>query len=830
MDIRRALEEQSQQNPNNFALLSLERAPLGYSRLLTHCYRVIAELNHVGISRGDRVAVVMHNGPEMAACFLAVAMGASCAPLNPTYRRSEFEFYLSDLAPRALIVQDGIESPAIAVAESRGIRIIRLRPSTDQPAGIFSLDFGGEIAAAAPVFAQPGDEALVLHTSGTTARPKMVPLTHANLTASVENIIESLSLTAHDRCLNVMPLFHVVGIVGTLLASLASGGSVVCTPGLYSSRFFEWCQEFAPTWYYGVPAMFESILARARDHPERATNFRLRFIRTGASPLQPALMAEMERVFKAPVIEGYGLTETAQQICVNPLPPGERKPGSVGIPGCTEIGILGEGGDLLPTGQTGEIVVRGPAVMAGYANNPSANRESFTNGWFRTGDQGRLDADGYLYITGRIKEIINRGGQKISPGEIEELIGSHPAVAEAVVFPVPDSHLGEDIAALVVLKAKDSINEHGLKSFVADRVADYKVPRQIHFVDRIPITPGGKVRRIDLAALLGLDRPDAGPKSLNRPTEFIEPRTPTERTLAHIWRQVLHVERIGLHDDFLMLGGDSILAGLVIARIREVGFPGVSRLTFFEHPTLAGLAEAIDRTDSGRSPAGDPTVAAAAGDAFPLSSAQRRMWFLAQFEDNSTAYNRCNVYRIRGPLDRRAVERALSEIVARHAVLRTTYQSPEGEPRQVVSPPGAIMLAQLDLSDEPQSHRMERAVAVATKAANLQFDLARDPMLRPLLIKLDADDHLLVLTKHHIASDGWSAGILMRELAALYGAFSDRRGVDIGRNVLEAPPDPVLRFCRLAGALNRRRCRTRVARMVEEAARRSAAVACASNR
>jgi amino acid adenylation domain-containing protein len=788
MDIRQALEEQSQQSSNSFALLSLARTPLTYSRLLTQCYRVVTDLNHAGISRGDRVAIVLPNGPEMAACMLAVAMGASCAPLNPDYRRSEFEFYLSDLAPRVLIVQEGADLPAIAVAESLGIRVIRLRPETADAAGIFTLDLERAPANVTPVFAQAGDEALVLHTSGTTARPKMVPLTQANLVASARNIAGSLGLDASDRCLNVMPLFHVVGVVGTLLASLASGGSVVCTPGLYASRFFEWCQEFAPTWYYAVPAMLESILAHARDHPEKATNFRLRFIRTGASPLQPALMAEVERVFMAPVIEGYGLTETAQQICVNPLPPGERKPGSVGIPGCTEIGILGEGGDLLPTGQTGEIVVRGPAVMAGYANNPSANRESFTNGWFRTGDQGRLDADGYVYITGRIKEIINRGGQKISPGEIEELIGSHPAVAEAVVFPVPDFHLGEDIAALVVLKAKDSINEHGLRSFVADRVADYKVPRQIHFVDRIPITPGGKVRRIDLAALLGLDRPDAGPKSLNRPTEFIEPRTPTERTLAHVWGQVLHVERIGLHDDFVMLGGDSILAGLVIARIRELGFPGVSRLTFFEHPTLVGLAQAIDRTDSGRSPAGDPIAAAAAGDAFPLSSAQRRMWFLAQFEDNSTAYNRCNVYRIRGPLDRKAVERALSEIVARHAVLRTTYQSPEGEPRQVVSPPGPITLAQLDLSDEPQSHRMERAVAAATKAANLQFNLARDPMLRPLLIKLDADDHLLVLTKHHIASDGWSAGVLMREFAALYGAFSDRRRVDIGRNVLEPLP------------------------------------------
>ena len=592
MDIRQALEEQSQQSQNSFALLALERAPLTYSRLLAHSRRVIADLNHAGISRGDRVAVVLPNGPEMAVCMLAIAMAASCAPLNPNYRRSEFEFYLSDLAPRALIVEEGADTPAIAVAESLGFRVIRLRPSTADAAGIFTLNIETAAANVTPLFAQPGDEALVLHTSGTTARPKMVPLTQANLAASIDNIVATLALTPRDRCLNVMPLYHVNGMIGVVFASLAAGASVVCTPGFYAPHFFEWCREFAPSWYSAVPAMHQSILARAREHPEWAANSTFRFIRSGAAPLPPALMAEMEQVFGVPVIEGYGLSETAQQVSVNPLPPGERRPGSVGVPSRTEVGIISEEGELLATGQMGEIVVRGPAVMAGYANNPTANGESFINGWFRTGDQGRLDPDGYLYVTGRIKEIINRGGQKISPREIDEVLCAHPAVAQAAAFPVPDSRLGEDIAVAVVLKATDSITKHGLRSFIADRVTDYKVPRQIHFVDRIPTGPGGKVRRMELAGLLGIvgnDSPELLPRA-----PYVAPSSETEKTLMEIWTSVLQVEHIGIHDDFLSLGGDSLLLAQLVLRLHEAGWQKISILTFFDRPTIAGLAELID--------------------------------------------------------------------------------------------------------------------------------------------------------------------------------------------------------------------------------------------
>jgi len=576
------------------------RQPLGYARLFEHCAATVALLNGAGISRGDRVGLVLPNGPEMATCFLAVTMGAACAPLNPTYRRSEIEFYLSDLAPRALIVQDDIESPSIDVAESRGIRVIRLHPSTDQEAGIFSLDFGGPITPAAPVFAQGGDEALVLHTSGTTARPKMVPLTQANLQASIENLIESVALTAHDRCLNVMPLFHVSGLVGTLLTSLASGASVVCTPGFYSPRFFEWCQEFAPTWYFGSPTMHQSLLARVLENPSVLLNLKLCFIRSASAPMSAALQAEMERTFKVPVLQAYGMTEASQQISVNPPPPKIRKPGSAGLPGRIPVAIMDELGNLLPTGEIGEIVVRGPTVTRGYANNPEANRESFVNGWFRTGDQGRFDSDGYLFITGRLKETINRGGQKISPREIDEVLSTHPAVAQAVTFALPDHRLGEEVAAAVVLRPGHVASEIEIRNHAAQLIADYKVPHRIVFLDELPKGPTGKLQRIGLAAQLGLDSPDGAAKSANRPDEYVAPRTPTERILADVWEQVLGVERIGVKDDFLALGGDSMLAALVIARIRAVNDARVSILAFFEHPTIAGLADLIDSPHSVR--------------------------------------------------------------------------------------------------------------------------------------------------------------------------------------------------------------------------------------
>ncbi len=591
MDIRQALGEHAQRSPDNFAFLSLGRAPLPYSRLLTHCYRMITDLNQVGISRGDRVAVVLPNGPEMAACVLAVAMGASCTPLNANYRRSEFEFFLSDLAPRALIVEEVADLPAIAVAESLGIRVIRLRPSTADAAGIFTLDLEPAPANVTPVFAEPGDEALVLHTSGTTARPKMVTLTQSNLAASARSIAESLVLDGSDRCLNVMPLFHIHGFAGALLSTIVSGGSLVCTPGFQAPRFLEWCDEFAPTWYTAVPTMHQAVLARATENLARVSKTSFRFIRSCSAPLSPQLMGELEQTFRVPVLEAYGMTEAAHQIATNPKPPAVRKPGSVGRAFGTEAAIMDADGNLLAPGEIGEIVLRGPAVISGYANNPEANSKSFVNGWFRTGDNGRLDRDGYLFITGRIKEIINRGGQKISPREVDEVLCTHPAVANAVAFAVPDHRLGEDIAAAVVLRPGHAASEIEIKNHAANLIAQYKVPRRIVFLDELPKGPTGKLQRIGLAAQLGI----AGdsPESLTR-APYVAPSSETEKALWEIWTSLLRVEHIGIHDSFLSLGGDSLLLAQLLLRLHEAGWPKVSILSFFDRPTIAGLAELID--------------------------------------------------------------------------------------------------------------------------------------------------------------------------------------------------------------------------------------------
>jgi acyl-CoA synthetase (AMP-forming)/AMP-acid ligase II len=485
------------------ALLAPGRLPLGFGGLRALVQETIAALGGFGVSRGRRVAIVLPNGPEMAAAFIAIGAGAATAPLNPAYREDEFDFYLGDLQPAALVVAAGLDSPARAVARRRGIPVIELLPQADGPAGSFALRAGGSAAAPAGM-AGTEDVALLLHTSGTTSRPKLVPLTQANVTASARHIGATLALTPADRCLNIMPLFHIHGLIGAVLASLAAGGSVVCTPGFNALKFFAWLDETAPSWYTAVPTMHQAILARAERNREIIARGHLRLIRSSSASLPPPVMAELEATFGCPVIESYGMTEAAHQMTSNPLPPRPRKPGSVGPAAGPEVAVLGDDGRPLPAGTPGEVAIRGPNVTAGYVANPAANAAAFVDGWFRTGDQGVLDADGYLTITGRLKELINRGGEKISPREVDDLLLRHPAVAQAVTFALPHDKLGEEVAAAVVLRDGLTVTERELREFAAARLADFKVPRRIVFLSEIPKGPTGKLQRIGLAAKLGL--------------------------------------------------------------------------------------------------------------------------------------------------------------------------------------------------------------------------------------------------------------------------------------------------------------------------------------
>jgi len=489
------------------ALTAPGGVPLGFRALRTLVADTVAALNGMGIGRNDRVGIVLPNGPEMATAFVSVASGATSAPLNPGYRADEFEFYLGDLGAKALVVDAGSASPAIGVARKLGVRIVELVGHPERGAGSFELRDTSGTAAPAPAqsgFAQPDDVALVLHTSGTTSRPKIVPLAQRNVCASARNIREFLSLSSADRGLNVMPLFHIHGLIAGVLAPLSAGGQVCCTPGFNALKFFAWMEESHPTWYTAVPTMHQAILARAANNKAVVAANPLRFIRSSSSAMPTQVIREIEEVFGAPLVESYGMTEAAHQMAANPLPPRVRKPGTVGIAAGPEVAIMDPAGRLLPPGTVGEIVIRGENVTRGYENNPKANAEGFTDGWFRTGDQGVMDADGYLTITGRLKEIINRGGEKVSPREVDEVLMDHPAVAQVVTFAIPHDKLGEEVGAAVVLREGATLTEKALREFAAERLADFKVPRKVLFMAEIPKGATGKLQRIGMAQKLGL--------------------------------------------------------------------------------------------------------------------------------------------------------------------------------------------------------------------------------------------------------------------------------------------------------------------------------------
>ena len=485
--------------PSRIAIASPGGDGITYAALARQCTAIGRQLRGAGIGPGGRVAIVLPNGPAMASAFACMAPWCATAPLNPAYKTDEFDFYLKDLDASALLVDAQSTSPAVAVATSLGVPVLRIAESV--AAGEFTLDGVAE----ADVAPRPRDAtALILHTSGTTSRPKMVPLSQANLIASAGNIAATLRLEASDRCLNVMPLFHIHGLMAPVLASLSVGAQVVCTPGFDAFRFFSWLAEVKPTWYSAVPTMHQAILARARRNAAAAVGSALRFIRSSSASLPPQVMTALEETFGAPVIEAYAMTEAAHQMCSNPLPPERRKPGCVGPAAGPEVAIMDEGGSRLDVGEEGEIVIRGPNVTTGYLNNAAANAGAFHGDWFRTGDQGVMDDDGYVKVTGRLKEIINRGGEKVAPLEVDEVLLDHAAIQQVCTFAVPHDKLGEEVAAAVVLADGADVSARDLRRFAAKRLADFKTPRRFVFVDEIPKGPTGKIQRIGLAQALGL--------------------------------------------------------------------------------------------------------------------------------------------------------------------------------------------------------------------------------------------------------------------------------------------------------------------------------------
>lgn len=491
----------NQQNDDLIFLTSEKNEKLSYGEFKIFNEKISRQLAATNIINSDRAAIVLPNGPLMASSFLSISSYMSAAPLNPSYKQEEFEFYLDDLKPKFLLVEPNSKSLAVIAAKNLNIPVFEMKISDNQPLGTFEL-FDKETDYKNP---NDYDEALVLHTSGTTSRPKIVPLSNLNIFTSAVNISKSLKLTTDDHCLNIMPLFHIHGLIAVLSASAKVGASVCASNGFNALKFLDLAETQNITWYSGVPTMHQAILLRAQKNSDKAKKLNLRFIRSSSASLPPAIFKQLNDIFQTPVIEAYGMTEATHQMASNPLPPAIQKPGLVGMPAGPEICIMNDKNEKLPQGEIGEICIKGDNVTNGYENNPEANKQSFVNDWFRTGDEGFFDEDGYLKISGRLKEIINKGGEKISPLEVDNILMDFPPIDQALCFGYKDKMLGEDIAVAIKLKENKSCTEDDIKSYANEKLAKFKIPKKIFIVEDIPKGATGKLQRIGLAKKFGLE-------------------------------------------------------------------------------------------------------------------------------------------------------------------------------------------------------------------------------------------------------------------------------------------------------------------------------------
>ncbi|HWR50895.1 MAG TPA: AMP-binding protein [Bryobacteraceae bacterium] len=476
-----------------------------YDGLRVLCDRTRQLLADLGLTHQDTVAVVLGNGPETAALFVALVSCCRVAPINPGYKAGEIELLLRDLEAAALILEPG-SGEAVAAAQRCAVGLIWF---DREPLGGFTLrpNMPTRAPRASGTLPAADDIALLLHTSGTTARPKLVGLTHRNLWLSSKAVADTLRLTPDDRCLSIMPFFHIHGLVAGLLASLAAGATVCCPRGFQATSFFSWLSTSRATWYSAVPAMHQMILSRAPRNPEVLASHKLRLIRSSSSPLFAPVWQQLESAFNVPVLNSYGMTEAAHQIASVRLDRGCPSRTSVGMSSGPEVAVMDADGALLPLRATGEIVLRGAQVISGYLSPASANQTAFSDGWFRTGDEGFLNPEGDLTLTGRLKDIINVGGEKIAPAEIDAALMDHPAVRQAVAFGVPCSARGEQVYAAVVLGA--DTDARSLQRFLSERLAGFKIPEKIIILDEIPKGPTGKIQRAGMSKRLCPDDPPA---------------------------------------------------------------------------------------------------------------------------------------------------------------------------------------------------------------------------------------------------------------------------------------------------------------------------------
>ena len=577
------------QDPDHPAIETPGYQPLNYRDLRMQILYGVKTLNAMGFCRNDRIAVIMPGGPETGVACLTVMAGFTAAPLNPEYKEQEFDAYFSKLRIQAIIVEKDRDTTARAVAASRNIPVIEVTPKNDN-AGIFTLGPIPSREVDEAVFASPSDIALLLQTSGTTSMPKIVPLSQKQLCASVKVYCSLFGQGNQDRSLHIVPYYHLLGILGTFLSPLTIGGTVICTKNFVASDFPSLLTTYLPTYYFAGPAHHQAILSEIRKIPAgELKNNSLRFIRSTSAALPITVLQEIETLLGVPLIESYAMTESPY-ISVN-FP---YKAGSVGIPLNIELVITDENGNSLKAYEPGEITIRGEGVFNGYEDAPDENASAFINGWFRTGDLGYLDEEGYLYITGRKKELINKGGEKISPAEIDAVLMAHPFVTQAMAFRINDSVLGEDIAAMVV-PVQGNVSENDLREYLLDHLVPFKVPKRIYFVDEVPRGSTGKLLRY-----AGTDFYNHEHLNDTKRTDQPEENSSSDlfsnqEILTEIWRDVLDIPYVLPGEDFFRYGGNSLAAIHLLIKIQRTFQINLPPDTIYHYPTIRQQAHLIDQ-------------------------------------------------------------------------------------------------------------------------------------------------------------------------------------------------------------------------------------------
>ena len=762
--IKTTLDHWSAVQPGHSFLVVPERGEyLSYAVLRRHVQHIGAGLNALGVHAGDKAAYLLDNGPWTALLFLGIMYsGRVAVPISAAASTAQQRYMLEHSGSRVLFVATPYQlrlQAELAQMETPP----HLVPAHPAQGIEWPVRVPFQNVDAAPTASQP---ALLIYTSGTTGRPKGVLLSHANLLAGARNTIQAHHLNARDRALCVLPLYHINGQIVTVAAPLRSGGGVLMPSGFDAARFWQWLADYQGTWFSVVPTLISTLLERP------ACEFRkipgLRFGRSASAPLPPALHKAFEERFGVRIVETMGLTETAAQILSNPLPPARGKYGSPGLPVVNEAKVAGPGGAELPPGETGELMIRGPNVMLGYYKDPAATREALDpGGWLHTGDLAWRDGDGYFFIAGRIKELIIRGGENISPREIDDVLYEHPAVLEAAAFAVEDARYGQEAAAAVVAKPGMKRCEAELIDFCRARLGYIKSPKWIHFVGELPKGPSGKIRRIALQPAFEAHTPNV---------DTTPAREELEQKLLDQWRTALHLPNLGIHADFFACGGDSVRGAALLSGIAEDLNLELHLVDLFDAPSVAEFADQIrlqlerHAAIENRRLRSRPRNFAQGCMEFPLAPEQRRLWVLMRLTaDSIPAHNIPVNLCLRGELQVKWLRRALEFLVARHETLRTAFRERDGTPVQAVHaelPELPLVVQTAEAIPEPDLDSYIRSEAAQA------FDLTALPLWRARLLRLEDHRHVLLLTVHHLVFDGWSVNILVRELAAVYRALS----------------------------------------------------------